>query len=216
MATNKMPKHYNLHQAIMQEKDYKSNVVRRDKNSRKFFESNHVAADQSKLKIGSLYLMDYFEPKTEEQLKYYDAMPCTIFFGRVKNKQGEPRILGFNVHYYPPRIRFQVLTRIMSIFEPFYRKMWDKTKPDDLSYFDYNMLLYQLQKAKLDFGVRMYIPDLIGKCCLVEPQYWSKAVLTEGRFRKRTRDAILNYWKQRKIDYARINQAAAAGSRKGP
>lgn len=155
--------------------------------------------------------MNYFEPKTEEQLEYYDAMPCTIFFGRVKNKKGEPRVLGFNIHYYPPRIRFQILTRIMSIFEPFYRKMWDKTSPQDLSYFDYNMLLWQLQKAKLDFGVRMYIPDLIGKCYLVQPQYWSKAVLTEGKFKKRTRAAILNYWKQLKINYARLNQAKAAG-----
>lgn len=198
-APPKMPKNYSLLKAIREEKDYKSNTVRRDKNARNFFGANQIPANRNKLKIGSLYLMDYFEPKTKDQLEYYDAMPCSIFFGNFKNEKGEPRVIAFNIHYYPPRIRFQVLDRVMKIFEPFYQKQWASSRPNDLSYFSYGMLLSQLRKAKLEFGVRMYIPSLIGDCYLVEPRYWSKAVFTEGRFKKRTRQAILNYWKNLKV-----------------
>ena len=51
-------------------------------------------------------MFDYFEPATEEDLEYYDAMPCTIFFGIIKTEEG-PRVMGFNNHYYPPKIRFK-------------------------------------------------------------------------------------------------------------
>lgn len=209
----KMPKDYDLQSAIKKDKVYKSNVIRRDKSVRKFFEQaqNKVPADPNKLKVGSLYLMNYFEPKYGEELEYYDAMPCVIFFGRCKNKEGQRRILGFNIHYYPPRIRYQVLGRIMEIYKPFYSDNWNDDKPGDMGYFTYLMLIDQLKKAKLDFGVRMYIPDLIGKCKLVTPKNWQKAVFTEGRFKKRTRAAIMNYWKSKTIDKALSKRAKKAG-----
>ena len=210
---NSMPRGFKLIKAIREEKQlYKANTVRRDKKSRQILEPTSPQASPNKLKVGSLYLMDYFEPKTEEQLEYYDAKPCTIFFGRCKNKDGEKRVLGFNIHYYPPRIRFQVLDRIMDIFMPFYESMWNDQDPKDLSYFDYKMLVWQLQKAKLDFGVRMYIPDLIGKCQLIEPKDWQKAVYTEGRFKKRTREAILKYWRNKLIDKKLTKRAKKAGA----
>ena len=51
-----------------------------------------------------------------------------------------------------------------------------------------------LEKAKLDFGVRMYIPELVKEARLIPPKYWEIAVFTEGWFKKRTRIAIMNYW----------------------
>ena len=212
--TVKMPRGFDLREAIKKEKDYKSNVIRRDKNSRKFFEQaqNKIPAMPNKFKIGSLYLFDYFEPKYREELEYYDAMPCTIFFGRCKNKAGEKRILGFNLHYYPPRIRYMVLDRIMQIYKPFYEQMWSDNDPGDMSYFQYMMLIHQLEKAKLTFGVHMYIPDLVGKCQLIEPKDWQKAVFTEGRFKKRTRAAIMNYWKNLKIDKSLSVRATNTGA----
>lgn len=214
----KMPKGFDLKEAIKKEKDYKSNVIRRDKNSRKFFEQaqNKFPANPDRFKIGSLYLFDYFEPKTRDQLEYYDAMPCTIFFGRMRTKNGDKRILGFNIHYYPPRIRYRVLDRIMQIYKPFYEDMWADDNPSDMSYFQYMMLIHQLQKAKLDFGVHMYIPDLVGKCQLVEPKDWQKAVFTEGRFKKRTRQAIMNYWKNKTIDKGLTTRAKNAGAPSTP
>ena len=42
-------------------------------------------------------------------------------------------------------------------------------------------------------------PKLMDKITPIPTKYWQKAVFTEGRFKKRTREAILNYWKNKKI-----------------
>ena len=205
-----MPKTFNLHRAIQKETYYKSNVLRRDKETRKYFNesANKFRVDPNKFKLGSLYLFDYLRPKLEEELEYYDAQPCTIFFGNIKTKDGERRVLGFNLHYYPPRIRYQVLDRIMQIYRPFYKKYWASRSPEDVDQFQYELLIWQLQKAKLEFGVRMYIPELITKSQLIEPRDWQKAVFTEGRFKKQTRQAIIKYWTNKLIDRQLIARAS--------
>lgn len=175
---------------------YKANIVVRDKKVRKIVDENLSSKGRATVLPGQLVMFNYFEPATKEDLQYYDAMPCTIFFGILKTKNG-PRVLGFNLHYYPPRIRYTLMDRIFDIFKPFYLKSWDSPLQDEISDFSYKMLLRQLQKAKLDFGVRMYIPELMHKITPIPPMYWQKAVFTEGRFKKETRTQILNYWKNK-------------------
>lgn len=203
--TQKPPKDYQLIKAIRGKKQkniegepalYKANVVRRDTNVRKFVDANVEQTNSRPIFPGQLVMFNYFQPKTEEQLEYYDAMPCTIFFGNIKTKEG-PRVIGFNIHYYPPKIRYQVLDRIFEIFKPLYLESWDKPLQSEMSDFNYKMLMRQLQKAKLDFGIRLYIPQLMHKIEPIPPKFWQKAVFTEGRFKKRTREQILNFWRQR-------------------
>ena len=59
------------------------------------------------------------------------------------------------------------------------------------------MLIGQLEKAKLDFGIREYIPQLMAKVTPIPVSGWQKAVFTEGHFRKETREQILSYWKNK-------------------
>lgn len=200
MAKNleKMPNNYRLYESIRQDKLYKSNIGVRDKSARKLLETDLEIKQTSSILPGQLIMFNYFEPATERELKYYDAMPVTIFFNKIKTDDG-PRVLGFNIHYYPPRIRYQIMDRIFEIFKPFYQKAWNDPLKKELSYMEYKMLMEQLTKAKLDFGVRMYIPKLMDKITPIPTKYWQKAVFTEGRFKKRTREAILNYWKNKKI-----------------
>lgn len=103
---DKMPKDFSLIKTIRKEKDYKSNVRVRDKNSRKFIDAEVTQRNDKAIVPGSLIMFKYLSPIHADELEYYDAMPCTIFFNKVKNQKGEPRVLGFNIHYYPPRIRF--------------------------------------------------------------------------------------------------------------
>lgn len=176
---------------------YKANIQRRDAVVRKFINETVNTKNSSSVLPGQLVMFNYFQPKTEEQLKYYDAMPCTIFFGIVKTKEG-PRVIGFNIHYYPPKIRYQLMDRIFDIFKPYYLESWNGLN-EEISDFNYRMLIRQLQKAKLDFGIREYIPSLMHKITPIPPKYWQKAVFTEGRFKKETREQILNYWKNKSI-----------------
>ena len=205
--TPKPPKDFQLIKAIRGQKQknthgepvlYKANVIRRDALARKFIDENVQTTNTKPIFPGQLVMFNYFQPKTKEQLKYYDAMPCTIFFGIKKTDEGV-RVIGFNIHYYPPKIRFQIMDRIFDIFKPLYLESWDKSLGSEMSDFNYKMLMRQLQKAKLDFGIRMYIPELIHKIMPIPPKYWQKAVFTEGKFKKQTRLQILNYWKDKAI-----------------
>lgn len=184
---------------------YKANIKVRDTKVRKIVENEVKPANSSKIFPGQLVMFNYFTPKTEEQLQYYDAMPCTIFFGIVKTDDG-PRVLGFNIHYYPPRIRYELMDRIFDIFKPMYLDSWTTSLNNEISDFNYKMLIHQLQKAKLDFGIRMYIPQLMHKICPIPPSMWQKVVFTEGRFKKETRAQILNYWKNKSIGIEKTNK----------
>ena len=194
--SNKAPKDFDMYKAIREEKDYKSNVKRRDVNSRKYLEEHFEVKGKKSVLPGQLILFDYFEPATKDKLEYYDAMPCTIFFGIVNTKNGK-RVIGFNIHYYPPRIRFQLMNRIYEIFKPIYANQFNTALTEEMSYFNYKMLISQLQKAKLDFGIREYIPNLMARVTPIPVSNWPKAVLTEGHFKKETREQILNYWKNK-------------------
>ena len=194
--SNKAPKDFDMYKAIREEKDYKSNVKRRDVNSRKYLEEHFEVKGRKSVLPGQLILFDYFEPATKDKLEYYDAMPCTIFFGIVNTKNGK-RVIGFNIHYYPPRIRFQLMNRIYEIFKPIYANQFNTALTEEMSYFNYKMLISQLQKAKLDFGIREYIPNLMARVTPIPVSNWPKAVLTEGHFKKETREQILNYWKNK-------------------
>lgn len=195
-AANKAPKDFDMLKAIRAEKDYKSNVKRRDVNSRKYIEENLKVEGRTSVMPGQLIMFNYFEPATKDKLEYYDAMPCTIFFGIVNTQNGK-RVIGFNIHYYPPKIRFQLMNRIYEIFKPIYNKNFNTPLDSEMDYFNYKMLISQLQKAKLDFGIREYIPNLMAKVTPIPVSSWPKAVLTEGHFRKETREQILSYWKNK-------------------
>lgn len=175
---------------------YKANVQRRDRSVRKTVDQYVPIKNTTSIFPGQLIMFNYFQPKTVDQLEYYDAMPCTIFFGNVKTDNGI-RVIGFNIHYYPPRIRYQVMDRIFDIFKPMYLESWHSALQEEISDFNYKMLIRQLQNAKLDFGIREYIPSLMSKITPLPPEMWQKAVFTEGRFKKRTRDQILNYWRNK-------------------
>jgi len=194
-SSSKPSKNFSLIKAIREEKIYKSNIRVRDYRVRKWVDENIKPMGKGSIMPGQLIMFNYFEPATKEGLEYYDQCPVTIFFNEFKTKEGQTRVLGFNLHYYPPRMRYIVADRIFSIFKPIYEKSWNDPLKKGMSYMQYKMLLEQLQSQGLDFGVREYIPNLMHDIKPIPPKDWQKAVFTEGRFKKRTREQILNYWR---------------------
>ena len=168
----------------------------RDPFARQVIDDNCQKVPRTKIVPGQLVLFEYFDPKTKDKLEYYDASPCTIFFGVFKSKQGK-RILGFNIHYYPPKIRYAVMDKIFKIYKPIYTKYFKTGTTKTIDAFDYAYLVGALKKVDLDFGIREYIPQLIGNTWLIPPNQWQVAVFTEGWFKKQTRAAIMKFWKKR-------------------
>lgn len=170
--------------------------VNRDPFARQVIESNCPLSPHGKIVPGQLVLFEYFEPKTKDKLEYYDASPCTIFFGVFQSKQGR-RILGFNIHYYPPKLRYAIMDKIFKIYRPVYIKYFTTGTTKEIDAFDYSYLVSALKRHGLEFGVREYIPSLIGKTWMIPPNQWQVAVFTEGWFKKKTRAAIMKFWRKK-------------------
>lgn len=191
-------KDYSLIKDIRAQKLIKANVEVRDKVARKYLYENYETNGPNAVIPGQLVMFNYFNPITKEELEYYDAMPVTIFFGVYNTEKGK-RIIGFNIHYYPPRVRYEVMNRIFEIYKPFYLKSFNNPIKKEMDHFEYKWLMQQLEKAKLDFGVRQYDPSLCGKIIPLPTEAWAKAVFTEGHFKKSTREKIMQYWKNKAI-----------------
>ena len=144
-SPSKPPRDYSLIKDIREEKLYKSNIVKRDTAVRKWVDNNIDTKNKGEIMPGQLIMFNYLEPKTKEELEYYDQLPCTIFFSEFNTKDGEPRVLGFNLHYYPPKIRYMVADRIFSIFKPIYEQSWNSPLNRPMSFMQYKMLLEQLE-----------------------------------------------------------------------
>ena len=143
---------------------------------------------------GQLVYFNYFEPKTKEDLEYYDATPCTIYFCNYNSKQG-PRVIGFNLHYYPPKIRYKIMTLIYKLFTPMFKQTWENGVKTEAQFFNYKFIIEELEKDNLQFGVRQYDPRLMSETHLIPTKWLSTAMFTEGNFKKETRQQILSYWK---------------------
>ena len=175
-------------------------ISNRDKKARAMIDE-YKEENKPKLKTknfitpGQLVLFKYLNPKTQEELEYYDASPCTIFFGTFNSSQGK-RVLGFNVHYFPPLLRYKIMDEIFRMYTPVYKKYFETGLPKYLDAFDYKYLTDELDRQNLSFAVRMYIPQLIGDTYIVPPKMWPTALMTEGWFKKETRAAIMNFFKK--------------------
>lgn len=186
---------YSLIKEIKKSPYYGKSPANTDGYARTFLTEHIETVGSGKIVPGQLILFEYFEPKTKEDLEYYDASPCTIFFNVVNTNLGK-RVLGFNIHYYPPKMRYQIMSTIFDIFKPIYTKYFQEGNKSSIEAFDYKYLIESLEKAGLGFGVRMYIPSLIKGVRKIPPQMWHIAVFTEGWFKKQTRAAIMRYWSQ--------------------
>jgi len=75
--------------------------------------------------IGRMYFY-YYDPKTKDQLKYYDKFPLVIPIERYGDG-----FLGLNLHYVEPKVRFILLDKLSTFTN---NKMYDETTRLRLSY----------------------------------------------------------------------------------
>ena len=210
-------KNFSLYKEVKKNPLYK--MSNRDKKARAMIDEykekqKKVITSKNNITPGQLVLFKYLNPKTQEELEYYDASPCTIFFGIFHSSEGK-RVLGFNIHYFPPSIRYRIMDKIYEMYKPFYRKYFETGLPQELDAFDYKYLTDELERHNLSFAVRMYIPSLIGDTYIVPPRIWPVAMMTEGWFKKETRATIMAYFRgdakaKRKISTGAHSKGKAA------
>lgn len=192
-------KNFNLYEDIKKSPLYKKSFSKRDVLARDFLKSNTArATNGTKTVPGQMLIFHYFNPITKDELEYYDASPCTIFFGVYNSNQGK-RIIGFNIHYMPPRTRWRIVDEIFKMYRPIFLKYFETGIDREIDAFDYQYIMEELEKRKLSFAVRQYDPKRMANVHNIQPSCYTAACYTEGWFKKQTRQQILNHWKNLKV-----------------
>lgn len=167
-------------------KKYNS-TAKRDAKSREYLLQN-LPTRSVRIRPGDLMMFDYV-PIHKEELEYYDLKPVVIFFSVRKGY-----VVGFNIHYYPPLIRISIISGIIKMYKEFYCM-----RPKKRMAIDYYKIVRRLKRDGISIGIRMYKVDVIRNIRRVTFKNWGYAMLTEGKFMKKTRKYILNYWKSHRL-----------------
>lgn len=103
---------------------FRAGITPRTEESRKWFQKKasnlrsinreklmdeDVLKTRSKQIIGGMYMF-FYDPKTKDQLPYYDRFPLVIVVGPAKGG-----FYGINLHYLPPKLRLVFFSNLMSI-----------------------------------------------------------------------------------------------------
>lgn len=147
---------------------------------------------------GELCVFSYASPKTAADLEYYDATPFVLFFGITRIDDGNIREVGFNLHYYPPFARKQILNTVYEVFKTYYIKYFNNQPHKANTFVNYKLLKRMLRNQKIKFGLRMYVPSLRGNTWVLPTKMVPIAAYTEGHFNGATFSAIQRFWRRSK------------------
>lgn len=146
---------------------------------------------------GQLVMFGYAEPKYKEELEYYDATPLTLFIGITRTNDGNIREIGLNLHYFPPRIRFNILNTTYEVFKDHFKKCFNDPPTKPAGFINWKALKHLLKRNnKVAFGVKMYIPVLRGSSYVLPTRLFPTAAMTEGHFSKATLAQVQQFWRQ--------------------
>jgi hypothetical protein len=146
---------------------------------------------------GQVCCFTYNDPKTKDELEYWDKTPLTLFFGVFRTKDGNIREVGLNLHYFPPFTRKKVLDRVYEMFKSYFEKCFNapSAKPNQLM--DYQTLRHILQHdSKIAFAVKEYVPSLRGLTYVIPTKMLPIAFYTEGHFSRATIRQVHQFWRQ--------------------
>lgn len=132
--------------------------------------------------IGRMYFY-YYDPKTKDQLKYYDKFPLVIPIERYGDG-----FLGLNLHYVEPKVRFILLDKLSTYTN---NKMYDETTRLRLSY-------QTLKSASSIFEatpcIKRYLYSHVQSRFLeIDANEWDiAAILPVESFEKKTKEHVFN------------------------
>lgn len=144
---------------------------------------------------GQICIFSYAQPKTADDLEYYDKTPMTIFFGLTRDSKNNIREVGINIHYFPPFARTRVINTIYEVFKQYYQLQFNEPVHKVNHYINWKVLKRLCKKYKIGFAVKMYIPMLRQTTHVIPTRLLPTACYTEGHFAKDTLQNIMTYWR---------------------
>lgn len=146
---------------------------------------------------GQVCMFYYNEPKTMDNLEYWDKTPVVLFFGLFRTDDGNIREIGLNLHYFPPFTRKKVLDRVYSLFKNYFDKCFNEPVHKPNNFISYDYLKHILKKdSKIAFAVKEYVPVLRGITYVIPTRLLPIAFYTEGHFSNATQRQVMQFWRQ--------------------
>ena len=128
----------------------------------------------SRFVLGGLYCF-YYDPKTKDQLPYYDRFPLVLILDRQKDG-----FTGLNLHYLPIKYRAAFLNKLMA-----YAQYKDEDEIKRLRV-TYDLLASSKRYREFRPCFKKYLYDHVdSKILAIQPNEWETAVfLPMQQFRK--------------------------------
>jgi hypothetical protein len=146
---------------------------------------------------GQICMFSYNDPKTIDELEYWDKTPLTLFFGAFRTKNGDIREIGLNLHYYPPFTRRKILVKVYETFKSYFQKCFNHPQHKPNTFMDYKTLKHLIGRdSKIAFGVKEYVPMLRGITYVIPTKMLPIAFYTEGHFSRATIMQVQQFWRQ--------------------
>ena len=146
---------------------------------------------------GQVCMFSYNDPKTKDELEYWDKTPLTLFFGAFRTKNGDIREIGLNLHYYPPFTRRKILVKVYETFKSYFQKCFNHPQHKPNMFMDYKTLKHLIGRdSKIAFGVKEYVPMLRGITYVIPTKMLPIAFYTEGHFSRATIMQVQQFWRQ--------------------
>lgn len=174
---------------------YKSGHVRSKLAYKFIMENKNITAKY--LLPGQICMFSYNDPKTIDELEYWDKTPLTLFFGAFRTKNGDIREIGLNLHYYPPFTRRKILVKVYETFKSYFQKCFNHPQHKPNMFMDYKTLKHLIGRdSKIAFGVKEYVPMLRGITYVIPTKMLPIAFYTEGHFSRATIMQVQQFWRQ--------------------
>ena len=174
---------------------YKSGHVRSKLAYKFIMENQNITAKY--LLPGQICMFSYNDPKTKDELEYWDKTPLTLFFGAFRTKNGDIREIGLNLHYYPPFTRRKILVKVYETFKSYFQKCFNHPQHKPNMFMDYKTLKHLIGRdSKIAFGVKEYVPMLRGITYVIPTKMLPIAFYTEGHFSRATIMQVQQFWRQ--------------------
>ena len=146
---------------------------------RKVLKDKTYSENPNGIKGGNLYWFNYKEPLTKETLPYWDAEPLVIMSSTFKNQNGQPRVLGLNLHLLPPKTRIAVFNEVYNMHKNSFDK---KLGGQEYNFeFEWKQMYSAISQFGGEFALRMYAPSQITKLKKFPIEEWALAAYIPSR-----------------------------------
>jgi hypothetical protein len=134
------------------------------------------------VETGNMYLF-FYDPKTKEELPYYDTVPLVIVFKKVQGG-----FLGLNLHYLSPMLRMRLLEKLLAVTN-------DATLSETTKFrLRWSLLDNATRFPGVHACVKRYLKSQVNSRLLkINPKDWKKSIMLPiDNFEKASRQTVFN------------------------